>query len=149
MNTERLLHTIVTSDAPQAVGSYSQGVIRRIGDQREVFTSGQIAFDPNTGSLVDGGIVQQTERVLDNVGAILKAGGARPGDVYQTDVVLRDPELFPAFNGVYGKWEWVEGQDPMPTRFTSVGGLVIPKAVVEIRCFAVYPASRRDIFTAI
>ncbi len=148
MKPERLFHAIVTPDAPQAVASYSQGIVRRIGDQYEVITSGQIAFDPTSGALVEGGIVPQTERVLGNVGVILKAGGARPGDIYQTDVVLTDTGFFPEFNGVYGDWEWINGQKSMPTRFTSVGGLVIPDAVVEVRCFATYPASRGDIFTA-
>lgn len=146
MKTKHLFYKIVTSDAPNAVASYSQGIVLRNGDHREVITSGQIAFDPTSGFLILGGIIPQTKQVLRNVGAILKAGGAQPGDIYQTDVVLTDASLFSEFNKVYGEWEWINGQESMPTRFTSVGGFLIPNAMVEVRCFAAYPAARGDIF---
>lgn len=135
-----MLSTIVTPDAPAAVAAYSQGVLIQRGDHREVVTSGQIALHHKTNTLVEGGIVPQTERVLENVGAILEAGGAKPGDVYKTDVVVTNPADFGLFNGVYKKWDWITQAENLPTRFTSVGGLLIPGSVVEVRASAVYLA---------
>jgi 2-iminobutanoate/2-iminopropanoate deaminase len=135
-----MISAITTPDAPGAVAAYSQGVLIQRGDYREVVTSGQIALHPETKKLVEGGIVPQTERVLENVGAILDAGGAKPGDVYKTDVVVTNPADFGPFNGVYQGWDWIKEAETLPTRFTSVGGLLIPGSVVEVRASAVYLA---------
>lgn len=143
-----LFSTIKTPHAPKAVASYSQGVVRRIGDQYEVITSGQIAFDPQSGKLEEGGIIPQSQRVLQNIAAILEAGGAHPGDVFKTDVVITESTDFVEFNKVYGDWEWIAGQKVLPTRFTSVGGLLIPGARVEVRCHATYPISRANNLTS-
>jgi 2-iminobutanoate/2-iminopropanoate deaminase len=142
MNKE-ILSQIRTPDAPRAVASYGQGVILDRGGRRhEVVTSGQIAFDPQTKKLIDGGVGLQTEQVLKNVGAILDAGGAKPGDVYQTDVVITDPAHFGEFNDTYQDWEYIRGQEVLPTRFTSVGGLLFG-GLVEVRAHALFEAPSR------
>ncbi len=115
------------------------------GRHHEVVTSGQLALSPETGKLVEGGIASQTKRVLESVGAILEAGGANPGDVYKTDVVITDAGNFAEFNGAYQDWRWVQNQPVLPTRFTSVGGLLIPGSLVEVRATAAYLAPRRTI----
>jgi 2-iminobutanoate/2-iminopropanoate deaminase len=86
--------------APAAIGPYSQGV--RSGDL--LFCSGQIPLDPATGKMVEGGISEQTERVLRNLEAVLIAGGASLSSVLKTTVYLVDLADFPAMNAVYGRF---------------------------------------------
>jgi 2-iminobutanoate/2-iminopropanoate deaminase len=83
---------ITTPDAPGAIGPYSQAI--RAGDL--LFISGQIPIDPATGTLIQGGIADQTHRVLQNLGAILRAAGASFGQVVKTTVFLADMTYFPA-----------------------------------------------------
>ena len=66
---KEILSAINTKRAPAAVAAYSQGTLLQRGRYREVVTSGQVAFDPQSGKLVEGGIVPQTERVLKSIGA--------------------------------------------------------------------------------
>ncbi len=89
-----------TAMAPAAIGPYSQGV--RCGGL--LFCSGQIPLDPGTGKMVEGGIAEQTERVLRNLEAVLSAGGASLASVLKTTVYLVDLGDFPAMNAVYGKF---------------------------------------------
>lgn len=89
--------TVSTAQAPGAVGPYAQAV--RAGDF--LFVSGQVALDPATGTLVDGGIEEQTRRVLQNVGAILSAGGSGLDRVVKATVYLTDLGDFEAMNRVY------------------------------------------------
>lgn len=123
------MKTTVHSDgAPAAIGPYSQGV--RSGGF--LYCSGQIPLDPKTGKMVEGGIEPQTERVLENLSAILAAGGSSPGKVVKTTVFLTDLGDFPAMNRVYGKYFPV---DP-PARAT-VQVLKLPMgALVEIDAVA-------------
>lgn len=86
--------------APGAIGPYSQGV--RSGGL--LFCSGQIPLDPATGKMVEGGIAEQTERVLRNLEAVLSAGGASLSSVLKTTVYLVDLADFPAMNAVYGRF---------------------------------------------
>jgi 2-iminobutanoate/2-iminopropanoate deaminase len=86
--------------APAAIGPYSQGV--RSGGL--LFCSGQIPLDPATGKMVEGGISEQTERVLRNLEAVLSAGGASLSSVLKTTVYLVDLADFPAMNAVYGRF---------------------------------------------
>jgi len=86
--------------APAAIGPYSQGV--RSGGL--LFCSGQIPLDPATGKMVEGGISEQTERVLLNIEAVLTAGGASLSSVLKTTVYLVDLADFPAMNAVYGRF---------------------------------------------
>lgn len=89
---------ISTLAAPAAIGPYSQAI--RAGDF--VFLSGQIPLDPASGSLVTGDVQAQTQRVLENLGAILGAAGGSFDQVVKTTVYLADMSDFPAMNEVYG-----------------------------------------------
>lgn len=91
---------IYTDKAPRPIGPYSQAV--KVGNM--IFVSGQIPIDPSTGNIVGGGIVEQTERVLENIKAILEAGGFTLNDVVYVLVFLRDLRLFDEFNKVYSKY---------------------------------------------
>ncbi len=93
------LSTVSTPNAPAAIGPYSQGV--RVGDL--FFTAGQIALDPKTGKLVDGDVVTQTDRVMQNLAAVLAAAGAGWTDVIKTTVFLVDLADFPTFNDAYAR----------------------------------------------
>ncbi|MBZ5562443.1 MAG: RidA family protein [Acidobacteriia bacterium] len=91
---------IATSQAPSAIGPYSQAV--RSGPW--VFVSGQIPLDPATGKIVEGDIAAQTERVLKNLAAILEAAGAGLAQVVKTTVYLRDLTEFARMNEVYARF---------------------------------------------
>jgi 2-iminobutanoate/2-iminopropanoate deaminase len=91
--------TIETADAPKAIGPYSQGVIAN----GLLFTAGQIALDPATGSIVEGDVTVQTRRVLANLEAILKAAGATWNDVVKTTVFLHDMGDFAKVNQIYAE----------------------------------------------
>lgn len=93
------MKAISTADAPAAIGPYSQAI--HAGDL--VFLSGQVPIDPATGELVGGDIAAQTERVLDNLGAVLAAAGCGFGDVVKTTIYLVDLGDFQAVNQTYGK----------------------------------------------
>lgn len=94
------LQIIQTNAAPAAIGPYSQAVIAG----GFLFTAGQIALDPQSGQVVEGGIIEQTERVMTNLAAVLKEGGADWGDVVKTTVYLHDMADFREMNEVYGRW---------------------------------------------
>jgi 2-iminobutanoate/2-iminopropanoate deaminase len=88
---------ISTDNAPAAIGPYSQAV--QYGDF--LFVSGQIAFDPATGELVEGDIEVQTKRVLENVKAIIEAAGMKLENVVKCSCFLSNMEDFVRFNTVY------------------------------------------------
>lgn len=90
---------IATSQAPAAIGPYSQAI--RIGAM--VFTSGQIPLDPATGQMVTGDIAAETRLVLDNLGAVLAAAGAGFGDVVKATIFLTDLADFAAVNEIYAQ----------------------------------------------
>ena len=92
------MQSIQTSNAPQAIGPYSQA-IKASG---LVFVSGQVPFDPETMQIVEGDIKTQTERVLANLRAILEAAGTSIDRVVKTTVFLADLNDFNAMNEVYG-----------------------------------------------
>jgi 2-iminobutanoate/2-iminopropanoate deaminase len=115
---------ITTANAPQAIGPYSQGVIAN----GLLFTAGQIAIDPQTGRLVDGGFAEQTQRVLINMSAVLEAAGATWGDVVKTTVYLHDMADFPTFNEMYGR----HIGDARPARSTVQAAGLPRGALVEI-----------------
>lgn len=91
---------IHTDHAPAAVGPYSQGV--KIGNL--LFTAGQVALDPATMKLVEGDITVQTERVMENLKAVLEAAGTSFANVVKATVFLADINDFAAMNGVYGRY---------------------------------------------
>jgi len=123
------LRQISTDKAPSAIGPYSQAVIAN----GFLFTAGQIALDPVAGQIVPGGIVEQTERVMENLSAVLSAAGVSWKDVVKTTVYLHDLSHFPTVNEIYGRWLG----DARPARSTvQVPGL--PRgALVEIDAIAV------------
>jgi len=90
---------IATKDGPQAIGPYSQA----IKANGFVFTAGQIAFDPATMQVVTGGVAEQTDRVLKNLAAILKAAGSDLSKVLRCTVFLKNMSEFAAMNEVYGR----------------------------------------------
>jgi 2-iminobutanoate/2-iminopropanoate deaminase len=91
---------ISTPDAPQAIGPYSQA-IRANG---LVFVSGQVAIDPATQQVIEGDVAAQTERVMKNLAAILKAAGSGLEKVVRSTVFLKNMGDFAAMNAVYGKY---------------------------------------------
>ena len=90
---------IKTDKAPAAIGPYSQAV--RVGDT--VYTSGQIALDPETGKLA-GDIAEQTERVMKNLSAVLEAAGSSLDGIVKTTCFLSDIADFSVFNEIYAKY---------------------------------------------
>lgn len=122
---------IATSGAPAAIGPYVQGI--RTGSL--LFTAGQIALDPATLQIVDGGIRAQTTRVLDSLKAVLEAGGSSLAQVVKTTVYLKDMGDFAAMNTIYGTYFAPDGGTP-PAR-TTVEVSRLPKdALVEIEAVA-------------
>lgn len=118
------LQIIQTSDAPAAIGPYSQAVIAG----GFLFTAGQIALDPTSAQVVDGGIVEQTERVMTNLAAVLKEAGTDWNSVVKTTVYLNDMADFREMNDVYARWLG----DARPARST-VQAAGLPRGVlVEI-----------------
>ena len=125
---------ISTSLAPAAIGPYSQAV--RVGDL--LFTSGQVALDPETGALVAGGIREQTARVLDNLTAVLEEAGLDMANVVKTTVFLKNMADFPAMNEVYAHYFAPEGVVP-PARSTVEVARLPKDALVEIEVIAAQP----------
>jgi 2-iminobutanoate/2-iminopropanoate deaminase len=123
------VNAVSTPDAPAAIGPYSQAVLHG----GLVYCSGQIALDPATGAVVEGGVPEQTRQVLRNLGAVLAAAGSGPERVLKTTVYLRDMADFSAMNTVYAEFFG----SARPARATvAVAGL--PRDVrVEIDCVAV------------
>lgn len=120
---------IITGNAPKAIGPYSQGVRTSGGF---IFASGQIPLDPQTGELVAGGIAEQTERVLENLKAVLEADECSLEDVVKTTVYLKDIEDFAAMNTVYAKYF-----TNCPPARVCVEVARLPKdALIEIDCVA-------------
>ena len=120
---------VAAPDAPQAIGPYSQAI--KAGNL--LFVSGQIPIDPATGELVEGGVAPQTEQVLRNITALLRAAGAGFDHVVRTTVFLADMGEFAAMNTVYGQFV----VDPPPARAT-VQVARLPRDVrVEIEAIAV------------
>lgn len=94
------MKVISTPNAPAAIGPYSQAMVAG----NLLFTSGQIAIDPATGNVVEGGIVEQTEQIMKNLGEVLKAAGATFDNAVKTTCFLAEIADFAAFNEVYGKY---------------------------------------------
>jgi len=127
--TATLMREIIsTKDAPQAIGPYSQG-IRANGF---VFVSGQVAIDPATQQVINGDIAAQTERVLKNLSAILKAAGSGLEKVVRSTVFLKDMGDFAAMNEVYARYFTAS-----PPARSTVQAARLPKDVlVEIDVIA-------------
>src|SRR2546423_7206410 len=120
---------IATSEAPQAIGPYSQGV--RIGST--IYFSGQIPLDPKTGQLVSGGIDAQTRRVMENVGGLLKSQGLNYDNIVKTTIFLADINDFQKMNEIYGSYF----KQAPPARSTIQAGALPKGARLEIEVIAV------------
>lgn len=119
---------ISTTQAPAAIGPYSQGV-RGAGI---IITSGQLPIDPATGTFAGDGIAEQTRQSLKNVQAVLEAGGSGLGNVLKTMVFLKNMDDFAAMNEVYATF--FEGEPPARS---AVEVARLPKgALVEIEAIA-------------
>ncbi len=122
---------IQTNDAPAPVGPYNQAIV---ASGKLLFASGQIALDPQTGEIVgEGDVVKQTEQVMANLQAVLKAGGSDFSQVVKTQVFLKDMNDFAIVNGIYAKYF---DEASAPAR-ACVEVARLPKDVlVEIDCIA-------------
>ena len=121
--------TAVASErAPKAIGPYSAAL--RAGGL--LFVSGQVPLDPSTGTMVDGDIAAQTRQVLQNLSALLEAGGSSLADVVRTTVYLADMNDFAAVNEVYRSFF----SEPYPARSTIQAARLPRDARVEIDAIA-------------
>jgi 2-iminobutanoate/2-iminopropanoate deaminase len=127
-------HIVQTDAAPAAVGPYSQAVL----DGDLLFLSGQAPLDPETGTVVGGGVETQARQVMSNLGAVLAEAGATFADVLKANVYLTDLDDFQAVNAIYAE----HFEEPYPARTTvAVAGLPLGIAV-EIELIARSPRTR-------
>ena len=120
---------VESAEAPKAIGPYSQAIVAN----GFVYTAGQVGTDPKTGSLVEGGIVDQTTQALKNIEAVLKAAGSEMDDVVKTTVFLSDINDFAKMNEVYA----TRFKQPYPARSTVQVARLPRDAKVEIETVAV------------
>lgn len=120
---------VFTVEAPATIGPYSQAT--RAGNV--VYLSGQIPLDPATGALVPGDVVAQTERVMENLGAVLAAAGLAFDDTVRATIYLVDLSCFAKVNEVYGRFF----RPPYPARSTVQVAALPRGAQVEIDLIAV------------
>lgn len=119
---------IFTEKAPAAIGPYSQA----IEVNNMIFMSGQIPVDPATGNFVEGGIIEQTTQVFENIKNVLAEAGLTTANIVKTTVFLSDMSLFADMNKVYA--EYFDGAYPARSAVAVKG---LPKgALVEIECIA-------------
>ena len=125
----KVIRQIKSKNAPQAIGPYSQAVVA--GDY--LFVSGQIPIDPATGKLVNGGIQEQTLKVIENIEAILSASGTSLISVVKTEVYLCDIKSFNAMNEIYTK---KFNHEIKPARQVLEVCKLPMDATIEISCIA-------------
>ena len=123
---------VFAADGPKAIGPYSPAL--RAGQL--LFLSGQIGFEPATGALVTGGIAVETDRVLKNVEALLRAAGLGFEHVVRTTIFLADMADFAAVNEVYGRYF----TEPFPARSTVQVARLPRDARIEIDAIASFDA---------
>lgn len=119
---------IKTAKAPEAIGAYSQAV--KVGEF--LFASGQIPIDPQTGTLVEGGIEAQTTQVMENIKQVLQAGGSDLDNVIKTTIFMLKMEDFAAVNQIYGKYFTAS----LPARSCVAVARLPKEALVEIEVIA-------------
>jgi len=125
------LEIVHTAAAPAAIGPYSQGVVAN----GFLFTAGQIAIDPASGQVIAGDVRAQTERVMQNLAAVIATVNATWKDIVKTTVFVHDMNDFPAVNEVYGR----ALGDARPARST-VQVSALPRGVlVEIEAVVAIP----------
>lgn len=120
---------VATDEAPAAIGPYSQAI--KTGDW--LFFSGQLGLDAVSGDLVEGGIAAQTEQVMANIGAILKAAGLDFNSIVKTTIYLVDLQDFGTVNEIYGR---CFSADSAPVRATVQVAALPKKALIEIEGMA-------------
>lgn len=120
---------VESADAPKAIGPYSQAIVAN----GFVYTAGQIGTDPKIGTLVSGGIAEQTEQALKNLAAVLKAAGASLDNAVKTTVFLADMNDFAKMNEVYAKFF----EKPYPARSTVQVARLPRDAKIEIEVIAI------------
>jgi 2-iminobutanoate/2-iminopropanoate deaminase len=123
------LRRVQTNDAPAAIGPYSQAIVAG----NLVFTAGQIALDPATMELVEGGVVEQTEQVMRNLKAILEAAGTSLDSVVKTTIFVKSMDDFATVNEVYAR----HFGDHRPARSTVEAARLPMNVLVEIEAIAV------------
>jgi 2-iminobutanoate/2-iminopropanoate deaminase len=123
------MQIIATDTAPKAIGPYCQAIVH----SGLLYCSGQIPLDPKTMKLVEGGIVEQTERVLANLEAVLRAAGSDFSKVLKTTVFLSDLEEFPKMNEVFAR----AFGEHRPARSTVQVARLPLDSRVEIECIAI------------
>lgn len=129
--TPAVREVVSTPDAPAAIGPYSQGIV--VSGGRTLYTAGQIPLDPRTMQMVEGDVKAQTERVMENLAAVLKAAGMTWHNVVRCGIFLADMNDFQAVNEVYGRYF----QDGKPARSTVAVATLPKNARVEIDAIAV------------
>ena len=129
--SEKTKKVISTEKAPKAIGPYSQAIM--VDDV--LYLAGQIALDPQSGQLVEGGIEIQTHRVMQNLNAVLEAAGFSLNDVVQTQVFLSDLNHYSAMNAVYAKYF----EESPPARAVVEAARIPRDALVEIMMVAQKP----------
>lgn len=125
------IDAVHASDAPKAVGPYSQGI--RHGDV--LYLSGQIGLDPATGSLIGDTVEAQARQVMHNLSAVLHAGGCVTNDIIKANIYLVDMADFPKINAIYGEWLG----EHRPARATVAVAALPLAAKVEIDLIARVP----------
>jgi 2-iminobutanoate/2-iminopropanoate deaminase len=125
------LSTVSTGDSPAAIGPYSQGVIHG----NVVYTAGQIPLHPDSMEIVGADIESQSEQVMANLDAVLRAAGASLGSVIKTTCFLVDLGDFQAFNAIYARWFG----EHKPARSTVQVSKLPRGVLVEVDCVAAIP----------
>jgi len=126
-----LKKVIATDQAPKAIGPYSQAILV----DGTLYLAGQIALDPSSGKLVEGGIEVQTRRVMQNLNAVLDAAGYQFDDVVQTQVFLSNLNHYKAMNSVYATYF----EERPPARAVVEAARIPRDALVEIMMVAQRP----------
>ena len=126
-----LKKVIATDQAPKAIGPYSQAILV----DGTLYLAGQIALDPSSGKLVEGGIEGQTRRVMQNLNAVLDAAGYQFDDVVQTQVFLSNLNHYKAMNSVYATYF----EERPPARAVVEVARIPRDALVEIMMVAQRP----------
>lgn len=120
---------VETADAPKAIGAYSQAIVAG----GFAFVSGQIGLDPKTGNMVEGGVAEQTERVMKNLEAVLRAANSDFDSVVKATIFLADINDFAKVNEIYGR----RFKAPFPARATVQVARLPRDARVEIELAAI------------
>jgi len=122
------LKPIHTSQAPKAVGAYSQAIV----NQGMLYTSGQIGLDPASGNMVADDVTAQTKQVVANLSAVIKEAGGSLQDIIKVTIFLENMDDFPVVNQIYAKWLG----EHRPARSTVAVAALPLAAKVEMDCIA-------------